>query len=85
MSNSLFCDNYATCHEMVLGLYTKELTVTRARAGGWHVYVGITTDGRPHTGILGPKCVGTSRPTPALKILPGQLELDLEEGHDQAA
>lgn len=75
---SLFCDNYATCRGMVLGLYTDEATITRARVRGWHIFFGQTTDGRPHQGILCPGCVGTSRPTKVMPVLPGQLELDLE-------
>jgi hypothetical protein len=75
--SNLYCDNYSTCNSVVLSLKTPEATETKARVRGWHIFDGTTLGGRPHRGVLCPRCVGPSRPPVGSlsKVLPGQEEL----------
>jgi hypothetical protein len=72
----MYCDNYATCGELILEQGTQQVTETMARVKGWHCFDGYNTNGDPHVHILGPRCVGTSRRLePAPQVLPGQEKL----------
>lgn len=72
---NLYCDNHATCGELLWDQGGKELTEAVARVKGWHLFDGVTMGGDKHVAKLGPRCVGTTRPTPASKVLEGQEEL----------
>jgi len=74
---NLYCDNYATCHEMVLDRDGAVATEAVARAKGWHIFDGTTVGGQEHRAVLGPACVGGHRRAldPAPSPQAGQLEL----------
>jgi hypothetical protein len=72
---NLYCDNYATCSELLWDQGSKEHTEAVARVKGWHLFDGLTIGGAQHVAKLGPKCVGTSRKESAPQILAGQEEL----------
>lgn len=74
---NLYCDNYATCHEIQYDRGSPEANEIQARAKGWHIFKGTNMGGSPHEGSLGPKCVGTHRRAlnPAPPLQPGQQEL----------
>lgn len=76
---NLYCDNYASCHEMMVDRGTASATTARARAAGWHIFDGTTMGGSEHHAVLGPRCVGTNRSLPPAPVgLSGQMELTLE-------
>jgi len=74
---NLYCDNYATCHEVLIDRGTRSANLARARAAGWHIFDGYTIGGDELYSVLGPGCVGThrSRLTPAPMVQSGQQEL----------
>jgi hypothetical protein len=72
---NLYCDNHATCGELVWDQGGKEHTEAVARVKGWHLFDGLTMGGAPHKAALGPRCVGTSRREAAPQVLAGQEEL----------
>lgn len=67
---NLFCDNYRTCHQVVVDQGTDKLTEARARARGWHIFHGETMGGRTHNGVLCGQCVGSTRPQRVQNPLP---------------
>lgn len=76
----LHCDNFSAtpegCRSATPFMDTLESTHLRARARGWHIYVGLTHGGVPVTWVLCDKCVGRyGRPPRAPEVLPGQEEL----------
>lgn len=77
MTRNLYCDNYATCNEMVVDRGGASETRLAARAKGWHIFDGLTQGGVEHHAVLGPQCVGSRRRSldPAPPHQPGQREL----------
>lgn len=74
---NIYCDNYSTCNSMVLDQGSVAKTVARARARGWHLFVGPSLTGKKLDVVLCDGCVGTSRsrgPAPP-KQLEGQEHL----------
>ena len=74
---NLYCDNYASCHEMALDRDGAAETEAAARAKGWHIFDGTTQGGTEHRAVLGPDCVGAHRRAlpAAPSLLAGQQEL----------
>jgi len=72
---NLYCDNYATCNELVWDQGGQGQTEAVARVKGWHLFDGVTMGGARHVAKLGPKCVGTSRREAVPEVLAGQEEL----------
>lgn len=72
---NLYCDNYATCGELLFDQGSQAQTEAVARVKGWHCFDGYTYHGDPHVHVLGPRCVGTRRQDPAPQVLEGQEEL----------
>lgn len=68
---TMTCDNYRICRSSMWTQADWNLTVSIARAKGWHFY-------EEH--ILCPQCVGTSRSRlpKAPDVLEGQLELEID-------
>lgn len=69
---NLYCDNHATCGEVLWDQGSQALTETVARVKGWHLFDGTTMGGTLHKAALGPRCVGTRRRDPAPEVLDGQ-------------
>lgn len=80
------CDNYETCGSVAQWRGSTQATYQSARVKGWHIFQGSTMGGAQLTAVICDKCIGTnrSRLEPAPKVLPGQLELPLNEGHSNA-
>lgn len=73
---NLECDHFASCGEEVLNQGTIQATMARARAKGWHIFIGETNGGDQVTWVLGPQCVGRRmRPERPPQVLDGQQSL----------
>jgi hypothetical protein len=74
---NLYCQNYATCHGVVIDRGTGDLNEIHARAKGWHIFHGHSMGGDAHDAVLCGKCVDSRRRdlTPAPPLQPGQQEL----------
>lgn len=78
MTKNLYCDNYATCHGMVMWRGTRDMTESVARARGWSIFHGTLQSGEEHHGVLCEQCLGRGKLGPrAPKVLEGQMELPL--------
>ena len=84
---NLYCDNYATCNQVVIARGEAGETVQLARAKGWHLYAGFTLGGKYIDIKLCPACIGTPRSklSAAPAHLDGQLEMDLGGSDEQGA
>lgn len=61
-SNDIICD---TCDNIVWNMGARGTTITKARAGGWHVYDGPSSDSSKQLSThLCPTCVGSPRKAP---------------------
>lgn len=73
---NLECDHFADCGEEVTTQGTIQATLARARAKGWHIFIGDTNGGEQVSWVLGPQCVGQrARPARAPEVLDGQQSL----------
>lgn len=65
-NGDLGCD---TCDAFVYSQGAEGTTATRARAKGWHIYEGPSSDGsRNLSSHLCPDCVGTPRKLPQKRV-----------------
>jgi hypothetical protein len=74
---NMYCDRYSVCQSMLPTLDRDQDTEAYARAKGWHIWRGLTQDGRESEVILCNKCVASHRRNlaPAPDLLPNQYPI----------
>ena len=78
----LCCDNWPECDSKTPALSTMKATHDRARAGGWHIWQGLTMGGGISQSIaLCPRCVGRHARPKVAPRLEGDVPLfEMEPG-----